>query len=194
MARRPTLVCCNILARCGWRILTCLADVRFEPHNGLKSDMALSPEECQERKSMSARSSSTSISVFSKRPARFSSSSSRNMAPILIRSHFSAFVFGLTGESKCNLINVLAKTMATQRYDQCRSGMHSARINQADHAGLRSTNSSPNSARAVAARWAELFEKPFHEDRRASPTAARHETLLSIDKSTAPFPSHRPWS
>jgi hypothetical protein len=134
------------------------------------------------------------FSVFSKRPARFSSSSSRNMAPILIRSHFSAFVFGLTGESKCNLINVLAKTMATQRYDQCRSGMHSACINQADHAGLRSTNSSPNSARAVAARWAELFEKPFHEDRRASPTAARHETLLSIDKSTAPFPSHRPWS
>ena len=56
---------------------------------------------------MSARSSSTRHLGFSKRPARFSSSSSRNMAPILIRSLFSASVFGLTDESKCNLINVL---------------------------------------------------------------------------------------
>jgi hypothetical protein len=62
---------------------------------------------CQKRKSMSARSSSARHIGFSKRPARFSSSSSRNMAPILIRSHFSASVFGLTGESKCNLIDVL---------------------------------------------------------------------------------------
>jgi hypothetical protein len=42
----------------------------------------------QERKSMSARSSSARHLGFSKRPARFSSSSSRNMAPILIRSRF----------------------------------------------------------------------------------------------------------
>jgi hypothetical protein len=43
----------------------------------------------------------------STRSARFSSSSSHNMAPIVMRSHFLVSVFGLTGKSKRNLINVL---------------------------------------------------------------------------------------
>src|ERR1700687_1967435 len=44
------------------------------------------------------------LSLMRKRPARFSSSSSHNMAPIVIRSPFFAALFGLTGQSKRNLI------------------------------------------------------------------------------------------
>src|SRR5712672_2469965 len=43
----------------------------------------------------------------SKKPAWFSSSSSQNIAPIVIRSDFLAPVFGLTGQSRRNLINAL---------------------------------------------------------------------------------------
>jgi hypothetical protein len=64
-------------------------------------------QKCPGTEVMSARSSPTRHVGFSKRSARFSSSSRRHMAAILIRSLFSASVFGLTGESKCNLINVL---------------------------------------------------------------------------------------
>jgi hypothetical protein len=42
-----------------------------------------------------------------KRLAGFSSSSGHNIPPIVIRSRFLAYVFGLTGKSKRNLINVL---------------------------------------------------------------------------------------
>src|ERR1700674_2468721 len=66
---------------------------------------------CHHRKSVdlsitsSAHSCSTNhLGFMSKRPARFSSSTSHNMAPIVIGSHFLASVFGLTGQSKRNLI------------------------------------------------------------------------------------------
>jgi hypothetical protein len=55
----------------------------------------------------SAHSSSIKhLGFMSKRPARFSSSSGHNMAPILIRSHFLGICFGLTGESRRNLIRL----------------------------------------------------------------------------------------
>jgi serine/threonine protein kinase len=51
------------------------------------------------------RLSTKHLGFMSKGPGRLSSSSSHNMAPIVIRSHFLASGFGLTGESKRNLIN-----------------------------------------------------------------------------------------
>src|SRR5258708_13942214 len=74
---------------------------------------------------MSPCSSSTRHLGFSKRRARFSSSSSRNMAPILIRSLFSASVFGLTDESECNLINVqeaLVQELSSYVFSPLREG------------------------------------------------------------------------
>jgi len=56
----------------------------------------------------SAHSSPTRhLGSIGKRPARFSSSASPDIAAIVIRSHFLASDFGLTGRSKRYLINVL---------------------------------------------------------------------------------------